>query len=60
MEGLTFLKIKKKIIKIARSNQINLAFQSMLSTDKTNFNKKYQTSMKILEIIEKLKKKYHI
>ena len=47
----------KKTIKVKESNQINLAFQSMLSSNKKKFNKNFETSMKILKIIENLKKK---
>lgn len=47
----------KKTIKVKESNQINLAFQSMLSSNKQKFNKNFETSMKILKVIENLKKK---
>lgn len=47
----------KKTIKIKESNQINLAFQSMLSSNKQKINKNFETSMKILKVIENLKKK---
>ena len=47
----------KKSIKIKKSNQINLAFKNMLSSNKKKINKNFETSMKILNVIEKLKKK---
>ena len=47
----------KKTIKIKESNQINLAFQNMLSSNKKRFDKNFKTSMKILNVIEDLKKK---
>ena len=47
----------KKSIKIKKSNQINLAFKNMLSSNKKKINKDFETSMKILNVIEKLKKK---
>ena len=53
---INIFKNEKKIIKINKSNQINLAFQSMLSSNKKQFNKNFETSMKILKIIENLKK----
>ena len=53
---INIFKNKKKIIKINKSNQINSAFQSMLSSNKKQFNKNFETSMKILKIIENLKK----
>lgn len=53
---INIFKNKKKIIKINKSNQINSAFQSMLSSNKKQFNKNFETSMKILKITENLKK----
>ncbi len=47
---------KLKVIKVSKSNQINLAFKDMLSNKNKLFNKRYQTSYRILNIIEKLKK----
>jgi predicted dehydrogenase len=54
---INIFKNLKKTIKVKESNQINLAFQSMLSTNKQKFNKNFETSMKILRVIENLKKK---
>ena len=54
---INIFKNKKKTIKIKESNQINLAFQSMLSLNSKKFNKNFETSMKILKVIENLKKK---
>ena len=54
---INIFKNKKKTIKIKESNQINLAFQSILSLNKKKFNKNFETSMKILKVIENLKKK---
>ena len=53
---INIFKNGKKIIKINKSNQINSAFQSMLSSNKKQFNKNFETSMKILKVIESLKK----
>ena len=57
-EGKIIIYKKKKleIIKVSKSNQINLAFEDMLSNKKKLFNKRYQTSLSILNIIERLKK----
>ena len=46
-----------RVIKISKSNQINLAFKNMLSGNKELFNKCYQVSASVLNIIEKLKRK---
>lgn len=54
---INIFKNKKKTIKIKESNQINLAFQSMFSLNSKKFNKNFETSMKILKVIENLKKK---
>lgn len=48
---------KKKTIKVSKSNQINLAFNSMLFSKKEFFDRRFNLSLKILKIIEKLKKK---
>ena len=48
---------KLEVIKISKSNQINLAFKDMLSNKNKLFNKRYLTSYRILNMIEKLKKK---
>ncbi len=48
---------KSEIIKIPKSNQINLAFKDMLSNNNKLFYERYQTSYYILNIIEKLKKR---
>ena len=53
---INIFKKEKKTIKISKSNQINLAFKSMLSTNNKKFNDTFKTSMKIIEIIERLKK----
>ena len=53
---INIFKKEKKTIKISKSNQINLAFKSMLSTNNKKFNDRFKTSMKIIEIIERLKK----
>ena len=47
---------KKKTLKIARANQINLAFNSMIFSKKEFFDKRFELSLNILKIIEKLKK----
>ena len=54
---INIFKNKKKTIKIKESNQINLAFQSMFLLNSKKFNKNFETSMKILKVIENLKKK---
>tara|TARA_B100001057_G_scaffold170188_1_gene170948 strand:- start:126 stop:1058 length:933 start_codon:yes stop_codon:yes gene_type:complete len=54
---INIFKNTKKTIQIKESNQISLAFQNMLLSNKKRFNKNFETSMKILNIIEDLKKK---
>ena len=54
---IIYKKKKSEIIKVSKSNQINLAFKHMLSNTQKLFNEKYQTSSSILNIIERLKKK---
>jgi hypothetical protein len=54
---IDIFKDKKKTIKIAKFNQINLAFNSMLFSKKKNFDKNFNLSLKILKVIEKIKKK---
>ena len=54
---IIYRKKKSKVIKVSKSNQINLAFKDMLSNKSKLFNKRYQTSLSILNIIERLKKK---
>lgn len=53
---IKIFKNKDRTIKINKSNQINLAFQKMLLGDKMLFNREFKTSMKILDMIEKLQK----
>ena len=43
---MIFLKDKKKTIKIAKSNQINLAFNSMIFSKKEFFDKRFNLSLK--------------
>ena len=47
---------KKKTIKVAKANQINLAFNSMIFSKKEFFEKRFDLSLNILKIIKKLKK----
>jgi predicted dehydrogenase len=47
---------KKKTIKVAKANQINLAFNSMIFSKKEFFDKRFELSLNILKIIKKLKK----
>ena len=47
---------KKKIITVAKANQINLAFNSMIFSKKEFFDKRFDLSLNILKIIKKLKK----
>ena len=54
---IIYKKKKSEIIKVSKSNQINLAFKHMLSNKNKLFNERYQTSLSILNIIERLKKK---
>ena len=42
---------------LIKSNQINLAFNSMIFSKKEFFERRFNLSLKILKIIEKLKKK---
>ena len=58
-DGKIIININRKleVIKVSKSNQINLAFKDMLSNKNKLFNKRYQTSYRILNMIEKLKKK---
>ena len=54
---IIYKKRKSEIIKVSKSNQINLAFKHMLSNRNKLFNERYHTSSSILNIIERLKKK---
>ena len=54
---IIYRKKKSKVIKVSKSNQINLAFKDMLSNKSKLFNERYQTSLSILNIIERLEKK---
>ena len=54
---IIYRKKKSKVIKVSKSNQINLAFKDMLSNKSKLFNERYQTSLSVLNIIERLKKK---
>ena len=58
-DGKIIININRKleVIKVSKSNQINLAFKDMLSNKNKLFNKRYLTSYRILNMIEKLKKK---
>lgn len=53
---INIFKNKKEIIKVSKYNQINIAFQKMLFPKKEFFKERYNTSIKILNIIEKIKK----
>ena len=54
---IIYRKKKSKVIKVSKSNQINLAFKDMLSNKSKLFNERYQTSLSVLNVIERLKKK---
>mgnify|MGYP001431006147 CR=1 FL=1 len=54
---IKIFKTKKSLINVPNANQINLAFNEMLSAKKSFFNKRYKLSLQIINIIEKLKKK---
>lgn len=54
---IDILKDKKKTIKIAKFNQINQAFNSMIFSKKKLFYKSFNLSLNILKIFEKIKKK---
>ena len=54
---IIYRKKKSKVIKVSKSNEINLAFKDMLSNKSKLFNERYQTSLSVLNIIERLKKK---
>jgi hypothetical protein len=54
---IDILKDKKKTIKIAKFNQINQAFNSIIFSKKKLFDKSFNLSLNILKIIEKIKKK---
>ena len=54
---IDILKDKKKTIKIAKFNQINKAFNSMIFSKKKLFDKSFNLSLNILKIFEKIKKK---
>ncbi len=58
-DGKIFIYKKKKlkVIKVSKSNQINLAFKDMLSNKRKLFDERYQISLSVLNIIERLKKK---
>lgn len=47
---------QKKIIKVKKANQINLAFNNILQSDMSDFKNQLSLSFKILKIIEKLRK----
>ena len=53
---IDILKDKKKTIKIKKFNQINQAFNNMILSKKKDFEKNFNLSLKILKIIEKIKK----
>lgn len=55
--NIDIFKNKKKTINVTKSNQINLAFNSMIFSKKEFFERRFNLSLKILKIIEKLKKK---
>ena len=55
---IDILNSKKKTIKVAKANQINLAFNSMIFSKKEFFDKRFRLSFNILTIIERLKKNY--
>ena len=61
LSGLPKLKNKYEadiiIINIENANQINLAFEDMLSNTNKLFNERYKISLNVLKIIERLKKK---
>ena len=52
-----YKKKKLEIIKVPKSNQINLAFEDMLSNNNKLFHDRYKISFNILDIIERLKKR---
>ncbi len=52
-----YKKKKLEIVKVPKSNQINLAFEDMLSNTNKLFNERYKISLNVLKIIERLKKK---
>ena len=52
-----YKKKKLEIMKVPKSNQINLAFEDMLSNKNKLFNERYKISLNVLNIIERLKKK---
>ena len=52
-----YKKKKLEIVKVPKSNQINLAFEDMLSNTNKLFNERYKISLNVLNIIERLKKK---
>ena len=54
---IDILNDKKKIIKIKKFNQINQAFNNMMLSKKKDFEKNFNLSLKILKMIEKIKKK---
>ena len=54
---IDILKDQKKTIKIAKFNQINQAFNSMIFSKKKLFDKSFNLSLNILKIFEKIKKK---
>lgn len=54
---IDIFKDKKKTIKIKKFNQINQAFNNMMLSKKKDFEKNFNLSLKILKIIEKIKKK---
>lgn len=54
---IDILNDKKKTIKIKKFNQINQAFNNMMLSKKKDFKKNFNLSLKILKMIEKIKKK---
>ena len=54
---IDILNDKKKTIKIKKFNQINQAFNNMMLSKKKDFEKNFNLSLKILKMIEKIKKK---
>ena len=54
---IDILKDKKKTIKIKKFNQINQAFNNMTFSNKKDFEKNFNLSLKILKMIKRIKKK---
>ena len=53
---INIIKKNKKIIKIKKSNQINLAFNNLITSTQKKFLRKSEISLKILKTIENFKK----